>query len=292
MNHSIINASVTMNGLQRKLDVISNNMANMNTTGFKKREVSFEDLLTITKQQYEKGDLPGRMTPNGHVIGGGARVSQIQLDLSQGTLQTTSNILDLAIEGQAFFEVGRREFDANGNTTFVPAWTRNGSFGLSLLAGDPENSMLTTNEGTPVYGQDDQPIIIPNDREITIDAQGQIFTRIAGDPNTPAELVGVLKIVRAVSPQLLESYGDNLFILPDEFAGPEQRNALMQVIDLTQFAVNESPVNIRQGMLEGSNVDLPGEMSELIQMQRAFQFNARALTSAETMMNLTNNLRG
>ncbi len=292
MNHSMINASVTMNNLQRKIDVISNNIANMDTIGYKKQQASFEDLLTITKQQYAAGELPGRLTPGGHVIGSGARLSQLQSDFAQGSVLMTNNTFDLAIEGDAFFEVGRSQVDGNGNVTYTPAWTRSGAFGLSLLPGDPENSRLVTAEGAPVYGVNGEPIIIPNGRAITIDAQGRILASLADNPSAPPEQVAQLRLVQAVRPQLLISHGENMFILPEQYAAPEQRDALMQQLDLAAYTVDNAPVQIRQGALEGSNVDLTTEMTELIQMQRAFQFNARAITSAEMMMNLTNNLRG
>lgn len=292
MNHSMINASVTMNGLMRKLDVISNNMANMNTDGFKKQEASFEDLLTTIKGQHPKQQLPGRLTPPGITIGSGARLSQIQINMAQGTLRTTDNPYDLAIEGDALFEVGLRSVDEEGNETLRPAWTRNGSFRVSLIAGDPDNNMLTTSDGSPVFGADGEPMVVPSGRRILVDDRGIVYAYMADDPNTPPEVVGSLKLVRASRPQLLQTQGDNLFVLPPQFSAPAQLEQMMQQLDLTVYEDGASPVRIRQGYLEGSNVDLPSEMTELIEVQRAFQLNARALSSSETMMNLTNNLRG
>jgi len=291
MNHSMINASVSMNALMRKLDILSNNMANMNTDGFKKQEASFEDLLTIVKQQHPKQQLPGRISPagTGITIGSGARLSQVQLNMSQGTLRSTDQPFDLAIEGDALFEIGLRTLDPEGNESFRQAWTRNGAFQASVIPGN-ESLMLTTSDGHPVYGVNDEPVLVPRGSEISVDSQGNIWSASTEDPAAPHELVGQLKLVRAIRPQLLQTHGDNLFVLPPQFAA--QTGQLMEQLDLNQFAIGEAPVGVRQGFLEGSNVDLATEMAELIQVQRAFQLNARALTSSDTMMDLTNKLRG
>lgn len=292
MNHSIINASVTMNGLLRKLDVIANNMANINTDGFKKQEASFEDLLTSVKQQHPKQQLPGRLTSPGITIGSGSRLSYVQINMAQGTLRATDHPYDIAIEGDALFEVGLRAVDEDGNETLRPAWTRNGAFQVSFIPGDDENGMLTTKDGSPVYGVDGNPVLVPSGRKITIDVSGNILADLADDPNAPPEQVGQLKLVRPARPQLLVTHGDNMFVLPPQLSDPNQIDQLMQQLDLNVYVEGEAPVRLRQGYLEGSNVELPAEMAELIQVQRAFQLNARALASSETLMNLTNNLRG
>ncbi len=292
MNHSMISASASMNGLLQKLDVIANNMANQNTDGYKRKEASFEDLLTTIKQQHASQQLTGRQSPLGFTMGSGARLSQIQINMSQGVLKTTENPYDLAIEGDALFEIGLRTTDADGNEITRPAWTRNGALRVALIEGDNQNSMLTIADGSPLIGVDNQPILVPNGRQINIDQQGNIIAIEANNPQGAAEIVGRIKIVRATRPQLLESRGDHLYVLPDALSEPGQVELVMAQLDLMQYEEGSAPVRIRQGFLEGSNVDFAAEMAELIQVQRAFQLNARALTSADTMMNLANTLRG
>ena len=292
MNQSMINASVTMNGLMRKLDVIARNMSNMSTDGFKKQEATFEDLLTTAKRQSDKQMLPGRLTQSGLTIGSGARLSQVHLNMAQGTLRLTDNPYDLAIEGDALFEVGLRTVDANGDTVFEPAWTRNGAFRTSIIPNDEANSMLTTTEGGPVYNTNGEPVLIPSGRQFTIDTAGNVYVAPPEDSNGLPELVATLKLVRAVRPQLLQTHGDNIFVLPDQFSTPEARAQLMQQLDMSTYEEGTAPIHVRQGFLEGSNVEMPEEMSELIQVQRAFQLSARALSSSDTMMDLANKLRG
>lgn len=293
MNHSMINSSVTMNGLMRKLDLIANNVANLNTDGFKRKEGTFEDLLTTYKQQHESQQLPGRLTSPNLIIGSGARLSQVQINMAQGSLRQTDNPYDVAIEGDALFEIGVPTRDADGNVTYQQAWTRNGAFRIALVAGNNESGMLTTNDGSVVIGDDDQPIMVPNGRSLTIDHSGNIYAYDSSGTDAGSEFVGRLKLIRATRPQMLETRGENTFVLPGELANdPERVAAIMQRLDLDGAEELSSPVRLRQGFLEGSNVDMGAEMTELIQVQRAFQLNARALTSSDTMMGLANNLRG
>jgi flagellar basal-body rod protein FlgG len=292
MNHSMISASASMNGLLQKLDVIANNIANQNTDGYKRKEASFEDLLTTIKLQHKRQQLPGRLSPPGFTIGSGARLSQVQINMTQGVLKNTENPYDLAIEGDALFEIALQTTDADGNEIRRPAWTRNGALRVALVAGDTENSMLTTSDGSPLIGADNEPILVPNGRRIVIDSQGNIIAYQPNNPEAEAEIVGQVKLVRATRPQLLETRGDNLFVLPDALSIPGEVEQIMQQMDLNQYEEGNAPIRLRQGFLEGSNVDLAAEMSELIQVQRAFQLNARALTSSDTLMNLANTLRG
>lgn len=290
MNQSMINAGVTMNGLLRKLDIIANNVANSGTDGFKKKDATFEDVLNAVKRQ-QADQLPGRLTPPGFTIGGGAKLSRIQLVLEQGALRQTDHPWDLAIEGDGLFEVGVPVQDEFGDIVYERAWTRNGAFQLSVIPDDPEYLMLTTADGYPLMTLDDEPVLIPAGSRVTVEPSGVVLAYLPDDPDVPEE-IGQLKVVRPVRPQLLETRGENLFVLQAALEDPDQIDDWMQVLDLTE-ADPDDPVatRIRQGFLEGSNVDLTQEMTELIQVQRAFQLNARALQSSDTMMNLANNLR-
>lgn len=119
MNNSMISAMVSMTGIQQRLDVISDNIANVNTAGYKSKQAAFEDVLTRVQQQPDKYKLDGRSTPMGYNLGFGARLADVTKDMSQGSFNETGNPTDLAIEGNAMFAV-----EANGEKM----WTRQGAF--------------------------------------------------------------------------------------------------------------------------------------------------------------------
>src|SRR5690606_13687129 len=215
MNRTMINSAVSMHALQQKLDMIANNIANMNTAGYKRQEASFQDVLTTTINQHpDMNQLPGRHTSPGLTLGGGARLSGIRTDLTQGALTQTNNPLDIALEGSAMFEISVPMFDANGepvtdedgNILEQVLWTRNEPFQLSVIS--EEASMLTTSEGYAVRGIDNQPIILPNYVEMKIDATGEV-TYTDDDGNIG--YAGQIKVMRVLRPELLSSIGGNLY---------------------------------------------------------------------------------
>jgi len=286
MNHSMINAFVSMQSMQQKLDVIAHNIANVNTTGYKRREASFQDILTNVYQQPAGFQQAGRLTPLGFPQGWGAKIGQIELAMEQAALHSTGNPLDFGIEGNGLFEVERNSVDADGNP--IVAWTRDGSFQLMQDPANPGSMVLATQQGERVRGVDDGPIVVPANTSIRIDENGRVFATDNTNPEaTPVE-TGQLKVIRAVRPQVLINDGNNLFTLPP---GIDPADALETVDPATNDANEQMKVAIRQGFLEQSNVSLTDEMTELMTVQRAYQLNARAITSSDTMMNLTNNLR-
>ncbi|KPV60512.1 flagellar basal body rod protein FlgG [Paenibacillus sp. A3] len=291
MNHSMINSSVSMHALQQKLDLLANNMANVNNTGYKRREASFQDVLTNVKQQPRGFQKEGRLTPLGYNQGWGAKLASSQLNMSQGSLKPTNNPLDVAIEGAGLFEISTASVDAAGNPVRETRWTRDGSFELSP-SGDPQNPdglILTTKDGHYVMGADNNPIRVPNNHQIQIQADGTILAHDEADPNAEAVPVGQIKMVRVVRPQLLQQLGDNVFGLPSDITA-QQRDDILDPVTTGNNTVD--PITVRQGFLEQSNVSLADEMTELIMVQRAFQLNSRAVSSSDQMMNLANNLRG
>lgn len=286
----MISAGVTMNGLLRKLDVIANNVANAGTVGFKRKEATFEDVLNAVKNQHPDKQLPGRLTPPGLTIAAGAKLGRIQTVMQQGSLLQTERPWDVAIEGEGLFEVGLPVPDEDGEIVYERAWTRNGAFQLSIVPDDPEQLMLTTAEGYPVMSMDDEPVLVPAGSRVSIEPTGLLLAYAEDDPAAEPEEIGQLKLVRAVRPQLLENRGENLFVLP--VADPDLVDELMEELDLVMAdPADPAGTRLRQGYLENSNVDLAQELTELIQVQRAFQLNARALASSDTMMNLANTLR-
>jgi flagellar basal-body rod protein FlgG len=287
MNNSMINSSVSMNGLQQKLDILANNIANVNTAGFKKKEATFEDVLTNIQNQPEGFRQQGRLTPLGFNQGWGSRLTQVQTNMAQGPIQPTQNLTDLAIQGDGLFEVAVSTVDpATGNPIFQPAWTRNGAFTLSP---DTQGTVtLSTGEGHFLVNTAGDPIRIPKNHRLSIDQSGNVLAYNELDITAPPLNAGQIKLVRVVRPQLLSEVGDNLYALPAGIANPQ--DILQNVNGNLGNAADR--VEVMQGFLEQSNVNLSDEMSELVMVQRAFQLNSKAISSSDTMMNMANNLRG
>lgn len=259
-----------MYSLQQKLDMIADNMANLNTAGYKRKTSVFEDLLTSLQPHEDEFALPGRRTPPGFTLGWGARMSAMLLDLTQGALQETGLESDMAIEGNALFQV-----NVNGTT----AYTRQGAFQLIPLP-DGERQLVTA-DGYAVLDEFGLDITVPADYKLVVSSDGTM--RGEGLPGTlPIEL-GRIGLVQVLKPELLRAIGDNLY-------GVSEGTDAAQVVQLLDEATED--VSVRQGFMEQSNVDLTVEMADLIAVQRAYQLNARALASAEQMMGMANNLRG
>lgn len=279
MNTSMIAASVTAGQLQRKLDTISQNIANTNTTGYKRRESTFSDLLF---QQVNNQSNPnfeaGRLTPNGLRVGSGARIAQTALRLEQGPLIQTGRELDFAIaEKDHFFRIGTIE---NGEQ--VERLTRDGAFYLSEDPDNPGLLTLVTSNGDFLLNGGFERINVPmNFESIELTEQGMLTATLN---DGTVQNLGQLALTRVLKPQLLESIGDNLYGIPDLAAlGFAEGDVLEEVPG------NEG--RIMQGSLEGSNVDLSREMSELLSTQRHYQFNTRAISMADEMAGLINGIR-
>jgi flagellar basal-body rod protein FlgG len=287
MNNSMINSSVSMHSLQQKLDILSNNIANVNTNGFKKKEASFEDVLTNVQAQPEGFRQQGRFSPLGFNQGWGSRLVQIQTNLAQGPIQPTSNTTDFAIQGDGLFEVAVSKVDDNGDQVFQPAWTRNGAF--SLTPDGQGGTVLTTKEGHYISDIDGSPINVPSGTRPVVEKDGTIKGYNEQDPAAAPVTLGQIKLVRVVRPQLLQDVGDNLYTLPTGITAAEKANILQDVNGVA--ATEATRVSLMQGFLEQSNVTLSDEMTDLVIVQRALQLNSRAITSSDQMMNMANNLR-
>ncbi|PZD97809.1 flagellar hook-basal body protein [Paenibacillus sambharensis] len=275
MNNSMINAMVSMGGLQQKLDMISDNIANANTAGYKRKDSTFQDLLTNVKQQERAFEQPVRLTPLGYNVGWGSRLAAMQPDMTQGAVLQTGSPYDFAIQGSALFEVA---VDDQGNR----AYTRSGSFQLSINRNNEQ--VLTTADGYPVIAQTpagEGRVVVPTGYSVRVDAYGNIQA-VSPDKNTVANL-GQLKLVEPVKPGSLTATADNLYVIAD---GTDVDQVVQRILP-----ADTNDVRVMQGFLEQSNVDMTHEMSELMIVQRAYQMSARALSSSDTMMGLANNLR-
>ncbi len=279
MNSSMINAMVSINALQRKIDTIADNVANVNTVGYKRKEANFEDLLHNAKQQPDVFQQPGRLSPAGYQIGWGTRMMSPSINIAQGALKETGLSTDIAIEGSGLFEV---EIDGAGTRAF----TRNGAFQLTVRPNG--DTILATAEGYPVIARVpdgrgnmvEGPIVVPRGTNMRVDADGTV-SAVSSDGS--AAVLGSIKVLQVLRSSALMPTADNLFAVP---AGMNRDDVLAQIVP-----DRENGIALVQGSIEASNVDLADETAELMSVQRAYQMAARALSSSDTMMGLANTMR-
>ncbi|MBN1490193.1 MAG: flagellar basal-body rod protein FlgG, partial [Phycisphaerae bacterium] len=255
-----------MKALDTKLNVVANNLANINTVGFKRSRVNFEDLLYEIRR--EPGILNGLQeeVPHGIQVGLGVQVSGTQLNFEQGPVEQTNKPLDLAIRGSGFFQV---QTIYNGQET--TAYTRAGNF----VQNQQGQIVLANSEGSRL----EPPITVPTDAErITVGQDGRVFVVQQGNPQ-PQE-VGQIELARFVNPEGLLQIGKNLFVESDASGPP-----------VTGAAQQDGLGEIMQSHLEGSNVDPVRELVELIFTQRGFELNSQSIQSADQTMQVVNNLR-
>ncbi|NLY17730.1 MAG: flagellar basal-body rod protein FlgG [Clostridiaceae bacterium] len=265
MMRALWTASSGMKAMQFNVDTISNNLANVNTNAFKKEKAEFEDLLYVTLERAYMMENQGR--PVNLQVGHGVVARSISRDFTGGSLQQTENQLDFAIVGSGFFSI--RYSDQN------IYYTRDGSFKLSVT---DDGNMLTTSRGYPVLDQNGEPIYFnyPLDQMI-VSEHGEISYRDEDGFSIPTgQTIGIFKFN---NPQGLESIGGNLYA---------ENSA-------SGFAVFDDelgePSIIRQGYLEASNVQVVEEIVNLIIAQRAYELNSKAITTADEMMGMANNLK-
>ncbi|WP_130859279.1 flagellar hook-basal body protein [Gracilibacillus phocaeensis] len=276
MSRMTLQAAVAMGQLQQQLDNISNNIANSNTTGYKQRNANFSSLLA---QQFNTEPDPlnqaGRQTPEGFRLGAGSRLGHTNFQFSPGSLQTTDRNLDVALqEDHQFFQVRAVE---NGQEEVQ--YTRAGNFYLSPVA--DEQLMLVTAEGQPVLGANQEPIVLANDMDdLKIEANGEInVTR-----NSVQNVEGQLGVIAVDRPKLLEASGSNQFRLSEDTL---ENYPIDEVIN--EVAANQ--MNLQNGALESSNVDIAKQTTDMLESQRAYQFNARTISMHDQMNGLINQLR-
>ncbi|AZB40868.1 flagellar hook-basal body protein [Bacillus sp. FJAT-42376] len=270
MLSSMITASNTMNQVQKQLDTIGHNIANVDTQGFKRTETSFGELV---RQQYDnQKDLSkeiGRSTDFGIRQGVGAQLMQ-NVVFSQGTIKKTDRNLDFSFTKPGQF----LKVDADGQTRY----TRNGALYLSAEA-DGRLGLVNAN-GQRILDEKDEPIVLDRAASsIKISADGTV-TALDGN-GRPAGTFS-LGIVQANKPQSLVQTNGNLYTL----VNPNDQGA---VTNLT--GGQRGQISIEQGALEMSNVDISKEMTDLLVSQRAYQFNAKSITIGDQMLGLINSVR-
>ncbi|MHB0775299.1 flagellar basal-body rod protein FlgG [Halomonas sp. WWR20] len=254
MIKSLWTAKTGLESQQTKLDVISNNLANVSTNGFKRSRAVFEDLLYQNMRQPGAQSSVVSNLPSGMQVGTGVRPVATERLHSQGGLQNTENSKDLAINGKGFFPVQRPD----GTT----AYTRDGSFQVD------QNGQMVTANGYPI----EPAIIIPQDALSVTIAQDGIVT-VTRPGTTESAQVGQLMLTTFVNPTGLESIGENLYLETDS-SGP--RNDLMPGMD--------GAGTLYQGYVETSNVNVVEEMVSMIETQRAYEINSKAVETSDQML--------
>lgn len=270
MMRSLWTAASGMITQQTNVDTISNNLANINTTAYKKETAQFKSLLYQTIQE-KSTNSEGEDKPLGIQTGLGVRNSAIVSQYSQGTLKETNNDYDLAIQGKGFFAVRL----ANGDI----GYTRNGTFGLSI---GRDGMTLATSEGYPILGTNNEPIVIGLEQDIKsvkIDKSGNLSYVDHNDKVQPLNLQ--IGLVQFNNPTGLEKQSNS--ILKATAASGEPR------IEAEDEGLAKS--SILQGYLESSNVQAVNEMVDLIVAQRAYEMNSKSITASDEMLQQANNLR-
>lgn len=259
MSQALWIAKTGLDAQQTRMAVVSNNLANVNTTGFKQSRAVFEDLLYQTVRQSGGQTSQDTELPSGMNLGTGVRVVATEKLFSQGSILQTDNSLDVAIKGRGFFQI----LLPDGNT----AYTRDGTFQRNS-----QGEVVTAN------GYTVQPSInIPDGAQsITIGNDGTVSVQLAGIP-TPSQ-VGSLETVDFINPVGLQPIGENLYIETASSgtaqAGTPGLNGLG---------------SLAQGALEGSNVNVVSELVNMIETQRAYEMNSKAISTNDQMMQYLNN---
>lgn len=260
MDPALRTAATGMAAQQTRVEVISNNLANVNTTAFKRSRARFEDLLYQTVQGETAGDGVEVGSTEAIQIGRGTRLAAVQRVNLQGPIEQTGRPLDMAIEGDGYFQIRQPAGDT--------VYTRDGSFAIS------DEGMLITNSGYAL----EPGITVPTEaREITISTTG-IVTMLSDFDGGGVE-IGRLELARFANPAGLRSLGENL--LAETAASGEPEVGYPQD---TGFG------RILQGGLEASNVEIVQEMVDMITAMRAYEINSKAVTSAEEMTEIANSL--
>ncbi|MCL2658342.1 MAG: flagellar basal-body rod protein FlgG [Betaproteobacteria bacterium] len=247
-------ARTGLDAQQKQLDVISNNLANVSTNGYKRSKAVFEDLLYQTLRQPGAQSSQQTQIPSGLQLGTGVQpVATVKLH-TQGNIQQTNNPLDIAVQGQGFFEVTMPD----GTT----AYTRDGSF-------QPDNQgQLVTASGYPLNPSITLP---PNAQSVTIGKDGTVSVTL---PGTAAPMqIGTIQLATFINPAGLQSVGENLYL----------ETASSGMPNVTQPGTNGAGV-LNQSYVEASNVNVAEELVDMIQTQRAYEFNSRVVQTADQML--------
>jgi len=255
-------AATGMLAQQQNVEVISNNIANMNTTGFMRRRTEFQDLIyqNLRRVGSTSSDA-GNIVPSGVQLGLGTKLAAVYRIHEQGNLTATDNTFDLAVQGNGFFQITLPD----GTT----AYTRDGSFQLSPAG------QIVTHDGNP---QDPAITVDPAAVDVTINSTGEVLVKLGGQI-TPTN-AGQINLATFPNAAGLEAVGDNLYLETPASGTPTAATA-----GSTGFGT------ILQGFLETSNVNAVSEVSELISAQRAYEMNSKVIQASDEMMGTLNQIK-
>jgi flagellar basal-body rod protein FlgG len=261
MLRSLFIAATGMEAQKLSIDVISNNLANVNTTGFKKSRADFQDLLYQTIRTPGATSAEGSQIPSGIQVGMGVKPVAVQKIFQQGNFVQTGNNLDMVIEGDGFFQI----LMPDGTT----AYSRSGSFKLD------SDGRIVNSDGYPL----EPAITIPsNTTNISISSDGKISVTQAG--NSAPTQIGQIDLANFINPGGLNALGKNLFQQTGSSGDPTTGNAGTNGLG-----------TISQGYIEMSNVNVVEEMVNMIVSQRAYEINSKAVQASDQMLQVANNLR-
>ena len=261
MIRGLYTAATGMNAQQHNIDVTSNNIANVNTMGFKKDRAEFQDLMYERLNYTAGATSDSTRNPTGIDVGLGVRVSGVQKSFLQGELKDTGNSLDIAIEGKGFFQITQPDGEI--------AYTRNGSFKL-----DNEGAIVNGNG----YRLEPEIVVPQNLIDLTIAKDGMVS---ATDPTTGTiQQLGQITIADFINPAGLRPIGETLFMDTEASGDPIVGNPTTDQLG-----------NLRQGMVELSNVALVNEMVDLITAQRAYEANSKSISTTDEMLDIVNRLK-
>lgn len=254
MMQALFTAATGMEAQQLNLDVISNNLANVSTTGYKDQRADFEDILSQVVVPPGIQQAQGDQTPTGISIGLGVRPGATQHIFSQGNLESTSNPLDLAIEGNGFFQVTLPDGTI--------AYTRDGTFKMD------DTGRLVTSDGYPLSPE----IVIPqNATSVSIGQDGTVSAVIQG--SAAPQILGQITLANFINPAGLTDMGQNLYLQTQASGAP-----------IIGDAGTDGLGQIQQGYTESSNVNATQELINMIIAQQAFEYNSKSITTADTML--------
>ena len=259
MNSALWVAKTGLDAQATRMTVISNNLANVSTTGFKRGRAAFEDLLYQTVRQAGGQTSQQTQAPTGLTLGTGVRVVATDRQFAQGNLQQTNNPLDLAVNGRGFFQVTLPD----GTT----AYTRDGGFQID------SQGQLVTNSGFAVS----PGITIPEGTQsVTIGADGTVSVKLTGESAT--QQVGSLTLADFINPAGLQSQGENLYVETAASGAPQTGTPGLNGIG-----------TVVQGSLESSNVNVVEELVNMIETQRAYEMNSKAISTTDQMLAYVSN---
>ncbi|MBU2810500.1 flagellar basal-body rod protein FlgG [Acidithiobacillus thiooxidans] len=261
MMRSLYVAATGLEGEQTKMDVIANNLANVNTTGFKQSRAVFQDLLYQNLRQPGAQSSQTTQYPSGLQLGTGVRVVSTERLMTQGNLTQTGNALDVGINGQGFFQI----MQPNGTI----AYSRDGTFQMN------NQGQLVTSNGYLVQ----PPVTIPpNAQSITIGSDGTVSVVLPGQAQP--QQVGTIQLANFINPTGLQSIGDNLYLQTGSSGAPQTGQPTLNGLG-----------SVQQGYLESSNVNVVSELVDMIATQRAYEINSKAVSTSDSMLGyLTQNL--